>query len=82
MHVLRGKKGKEGEKLSSFCWPKIPWRKNLHICSPSSFTPSRKGWLLLELIFPTFRRLGEILAFMYVLRWIKLCMWDGMAGVG
>ena len=27
-------------------------------------------------------RLGEILACMYVLRWIKLCMWDGMAGVG
>jgi hypothetical protein len=25
---------------------------------------------------------GEILAFMYVLRWIKLCMWDGMSGVG
>uniref|UniRef100_A0A2N9F1N4 Uncharacterized protein n=1 Tax=Fagus sylvatica TaxID=28930 RepID=A0A2N9F1N4_FAGSY len=27
-------------------------------------------------------RLGEILACMYVLRWIKLCIWDGMAGVG
>jgi hypothetical protein len=27
MHILRGKKGEEGEKLSPFCWPKNPWRK-------------------------------------------------------
>jgi hypothetical protein len=26
-HCSRTKKGKEREKLSSFCWPKIPWRK-------------------------------------------------------
>jgi hypothetical protein len=43
IHILRGKKGKEGEKLSPFCWPKFPWRKNLHSCSSSSFPPPRKG---------------------------------------
>jgi hypothetical protein len=38
----RRKKGKErGETLLLLA--EIPWRKNLHSCSPSSFPPSRKG---------------------------------------
>jgi hypothetical protein len=54
--MFKGKERKRGREALLLLLAENPLEEKPPYLLSSSLTPSRKGWLLLELIFPTFRR--------------------------